>query len=110
MKSLPEKDELDMDRVKLPKDADTDRVKDGAAAVPDEDDGVFVAVCLLPEPMREEEEPWRVRTEPEEEEEEEGSNMDLLRLTEEVSVRVRFPRPLHSVRSELVRCIWAQNE
>jgi len=94
---------LDMDRVKLPKDADTDRVKDGAAAVPEEDVGVFVAVCLLPEPVREEEEPWRVRTEPEEEEE--GSNMDLLRLTEEVAVRVRFPRPLHSVRSELVRCI-----
>jgi hypothetical protein len=100
LKSLPEKEELDMDRVRLPKDADTDRVNDGwdVAAVPD--DGVFVVVaCLLP--SREEEDPCRLRTE------EGGSNMDLVRLTEEVAVRVRFPpRPLHSVRSELVRCIW----
>ncbi len=104
MKSLPEKDELDMDRVRLPKDADTDRVNDGWDVVVGPDVGVFVVVvCLLPElPSREEEEPCRLRTE-----EEGGSNMDLVRLTEEVAVRVRFPpRPLHSVRSELVRCIW----
>ena len=91
-----------MDRVRLPKDADTDRVNDGCGVVVDvPDDGVFVVVaCLLP--SREEEEPCRLRTE-----EEGGSNMDLVRLTEEVAVRVRFPpRPLHSVRSELVRCIW----
>jgi hypothetical protein len=103
LKSLPEKEELDMDRVRLPKDADTDRVKNGwdVVAVPDDGDDAFVAVaCLLP--SREEEEPCRLRTE-----EGGGSNMDLVRLTEEVAVRVRFPpRPLHSVRSELVRCIW----
>ncbi len=92
-----------MDRVRLPKDADTDRVNDGWDVVVGPD-GVFVVVvaCLLP--SREEEEPCRLRTE-----EEGGSNMDLVRLTEEVAVRVRFPpRPLHSVRSELVRCIWGK--
>ncbi len=89
-----------MDRVRLPKDADTDRVNDGWDVVVGPDDGVFIVVaCLLP--SREEEEPCRLRTE-----EGGGSNMDLVRLTEEVAVRVRFPpRPLHSVRSELVRCI-----
>jgi hypothetical protein len=92
-----------MDRVRLPKDADTERVNDGWDVVVAPDDGVFVVVaCLLAElPSREEEEPCRLRTEVG------GSNMDLVRLTEEVAVRVRFPtRPLHSVRSELVRCIW----
>ena len=98
LKSLAEKEELDMDRVRLPKDADTERVKDGWEGV---GEGVFAVVFVEEEedPRREEEEPWRLRLVA-------GSYMDLVsRLTEEVWVRDRFFTRLDSIRSELVRCI-----
>jgi hypothetical protein len=95
LKSLAEKEEFDMDRVRFPKEADTDRVKEGCAA---DLAGVALAAAVV-EPSREEEEPCRVRLA--------GSYMErvVVRLTEEVWVSARLPPRLDSTRSELVRCI-----
>jgi hypothetical protein len=104
LKSLAEKEEFDMERVRLPNDADTERVKDGGGGGCDDVVGVF-DVVPLPEPRREEEEPWRLRDVVVGV----GSYMERVpeaRLTEEVWVRVRLVlRRLGSVRSEVVRCI-----
>jgi hypothetical protein len=60
LKSLAEKEELDMDRVRLPNDADTDRVMNGGCPGGVVTDvvigGDFVDFAAAAEPAREEEE------------------------------------------------------